>query len=73
MAESITKVLLSGSTNGKGTLVWGTTSGSSVAVHTAYNSTTIIDETWVWAVNTGTNPVKLTLEWGETTVPNGNI
>lgn len=43
------------------------------AVHTASTTTTTIDEIWLYAVNTSTSAVKLTVEWGETTAPDGNI
>jgi len=43
------------------------------AVHTASTTSTTIDEIWIYAVNTSTSAVKLTIEWGETTAPDGNI
>jgi hypothetical protein len=43
------------------------------AIHTASTTTTTIDEIWLYAVNTSTSTVKLTLEWGEGTSPNGHI
>lgn len=43
------------------------------AIHTASTTTTTIDEIWLYAVNTSTSAVKLTVEWGETTAPDGNI
>jgi hypothetical protein len=70
---TFTKQLLSGSTNGKGILVSGTTSGAAVTVHTAVTGTSSIDEIWIYAHNTSATAVKLTVEWGETTAPNGNI
>jgi hypothetical protein len=42
-------------------------------VHTCSATATDIDEIWLYAVNTSTASVKLTIEWGETTAPNGNI
>ena len=70
---TFTKQLLSGSTNGKAIKVSGTTSGSSVTVHTAVTGTSSIDEVWLYAHNTSSTAVKLTVEWGETTAPDGNI
>ena len=43
------------------------------AIHTASSTTTTIDEIWLYAVNTSTSSVKLTIEWGEATAPDGNI
>ncbi len=65
-----TKHILSGSTDGKGILI---TSGSTpgTTIHTA--DATSLDEIWVYAVNSSAGNVKLTIEWGEDTAPNGNI
>lgn len=65
-----TKHILSGSTDGKGILI---TSGSTpgTIIHTA--DETALDEIWVYAVNSSLVSVKLTIEWGEDTAPNGNI
>jgi len=68
--STFTKLKLSGSTDGKGIKVSGSATPG-INIHTA--SATDLDEVWVYAVNTTSSSVKLTLEWGETTVPNGNI
>ena len=65
-----TKQLLSGSTDGKGILVVATATAGTI-IHTADGSA--LDEIWVYAVNSSSSSVKLTLEWGEATAPNGNI
>lgn len=70
---TFSKQLLSGSTNGKGIKVSGTTSGAAVTIHTAASGTSTIDEVWVYAHNTSSTAVKLTLEWGETAAPDGHI
>jgi len=70
--STFTPVLLSGSTNGKGILV-AATATPGTTVHTAVTGTSNIDEIYVYAVNTSASAVKLTLEWGEATAPNGNI
>lgn len=57
---------------GLGVLVVATATAGTV-VHTAANVATTIDEIWLYAVNTHTSSIKLTIEWGETTEPNGNI
>ena len=49
------------------------TATAGTAIHTASTTTTTIDEIWLYAVNTSTSSVKLTIEWGEATVPDGNI
>ena len=66
------KELLSGSTNGKGIKVVSTSSAGTL-LHTAVSGTTDIDEVWLYAVNSSASSVKLTLEWGEATAPDGNI
>lgn len=70
---TFSKNLLSGSTNGKAILVSGTATASANTIHTAVSGTSSLDEIWLYAVNTSTTAVKLTIEWGETTAPNGNI
>lgn len=67
-----TKQVLSGSTDGKGILV-AATATAGTTLHTGSTTTTTLDEVWLYAVNTSTSSVKLTIEWGETTAPNGNI
>ena len=49
------------------------TATAGTAVHTASTTTTTIDEIWLYAVNSSASDVKLTIEWGEATAPNGNI
>ena len=69
--QTYTKNKLSASTNGKGILVVATAS-TGTTIHTAVSGTTSFDEIWIYAYNGHTATVILTLEWGETTVPNGN-
>ena len=66
------KELLSGSTQGKGILV-AADETPGTTIHTAVSGTTDIDEIWLYGVNTHSADIKLTLEWGEATEPNGNI
>lgn len=73
MAQTVTKALLSGSTNGKGIKVTGTSTAATVTVHTAVAGASSMDEVWIYAYNGHTATVTLTLEWGEATVPDGNI
>lgn len=49
------------------------TATAGTAIHTASATATTIDEIWLYAVNTSTAAVKLTIEWGEATAPDGNI
>lgn len=67
-----TKTILSGSTDGKGILVAATATAGTL-LHTGSTTTTTLDEVWLYAVNSSTSAVKLTIEWGEATAPNGNI
>jgi len=66
------KRLLSGSTQGKGIKVAATGTAGDL-VHAAVAGTSNIDEIWLYAVNSSGSSVKLTLEWGEATAPDGNI
>jgi len=67
---TFSKQLLSGSTDGKQIKV-AATSTPGTTIHTAH--ATSKDEIWLWCVNSSTSPVKLTVEWGEATAPDGNI
>jgi hypothetical protein len=69
---TFSKDKLSGSTNGKGILVAATATAGTL-VHFPPISGTFTDEIWLYAVNTSASDVKLTIEWGEATAPNGNI
>jgi len=69
---TFSKQILSGSTDGKGVLVVATATAGTL-IHTASTSTSVLDEVWLYAVNTSASDVKLTIEWGEATAPNGNI
>lgn len=60
-----TKLLLSGSTNGKLIRVTGTTTGAAVTLHTAH--ATDMDEVYLEATNDSINDVILTIEFGGTT------
>lgn len=57
---------------GLGILV-AATATAGTPIHTASTVSTTIDEVWLYAVNTHSSSIKLTLEWGEATEPNGNI
>ena len=69
---TFTKSILSGSTDGKAILVAATATPGTL-IHTGSTTTTTLHEVWLYAVNTSASNVKLTVEWGEATAPNGNI
>lgn len=62
---TFTKVLLSGSTNGKAIKVTATSSTGDT-IHTVTSGTAALEEVWLYATNTSTAQT-LTLEWGGTT------
>lgn len=66
------KLKLSGSTNGLGIKVVQTATAGTT-IHTAVSGTTDLDEIWLYCVNSSATSVKLTIEWGEATAPDGNI
>lgn len=72
---TFTKKKLSGSTDGLAIKVTGTSTAATVTVHTAVAGTTagVFDEIWLYANNTTSSAVKLTLEWGTATATDGNI
>lgn len=72
MATTLTKEKLSGSTNGKAIKV-AATATTGTTIHTAIAGTADWDEVWMYAVNTSSSAVKLTLEYGTTTAADGNI
>ena len=69
---TFSKQLLSGSTNGKAIKV-AQTATAGTTIHTAVSGTSSLDEIWLYAHNSSAATVKLTLEWGEATAPDGNI
>jgi len=69
---TFTKTLLSGSTDGKAIKVVQTATAGTT-IHTAVSGTASFDEVWLYAHNSSAATVKLTLEWGEATAPDGNI
>ena len=69
---TFSKQLLSGSTNGKAIKV-AQTATAGTTIHTAVSGTSSFDEIWLYAHNSSAATVKLTLEWGEATAPDGNI
>jgi len=67
---AITKLKLSGSTDGRMVKVAATASAGTT-IHTAHASS--LDEVWLWAVNSDTTARKLTIEFGGTSSPDDLI
>jgi acyl-coenzyme A thioesterase PaaI-like protein len=66
------KQILSGSTDGKGILVTATATAGTV-IHTGSTTATVLDEVWLYAVNTSASAVKLTVEYGGVSSPADHI
>jgi hypothetical protein len=69
---TFSKVLLSGSVNGRQVKILTTTTPGT-AIHQAVSGTTSLDELWLWASNSDTVERLLTLQWGGTTSPDDII
>lgn len=69
---TFSKQLLSGSTGGRLVKV-AATSTPGTTVHATGTSSSIIDELWLYAVNSSTSDVKLTIEYGDTSSPDDLI
>lgn len=69
---TFSKERLSGSTNGRMVLVAATATAGTL-IHATGTSATIIDEVWLYAVNSSASNVKLTVEYGGVTDPNDLI
>lgn len=67
---AITKLKLSGSTDGRPIKV-AATATAGTTIHTAH--ATNLDEVWLWASNTDASSRKLTIELGGTTSPDDLI
>ena len=62
---TFSKTLLSGSTNGASILVSASATPGTI-IHTAQSGTSGLDEVWLYADNSSTSAVKLTVEFGGT-------
>jgi hypothetical protein len=69
---TFSKQLLSGSTGGRQIKV-AATATAGTTIHATGTSSTIIDEVWLYAVNSDTTDRKLTIEYGGTTAPDDLI
>ncbi len=66
------RLLLSGSTNGRAVPV-AATSTPGTTIHTAVTGTTSFDEVYAWAVNVTASPINLTIEWGGVLAPGDHL
>lgn len=66
------KQLLSGSTQGRAIKVAATASVGTT-IHTTGTSSSIIDEVWLYAYNSSSGPVTLTIQYGGTTAVDNDI
>lgn len=69
---TFSKELLSGSTNGRPIKI-GATATPGTLIHTTSSTAGVVDEVWLYATNTGTNTVVLTVEFGGTSDPDDLI
>lgn len=69
---TLTKEFFSSSSNGLPIKITSTSTAGN-AIHTVPAGTTGRDEIWLYATNTGSTNVKLTVEFGDTTAPDHNI
>ncbi len=69
MAATYSKLPLSASVNGQQIKIGATTSGSATPIHTAINSTSSLDEIWLYAYNESTSSIVTSVLWGNTTEP----
>lgn len=69
---SYSKQKLSGSTNGRGIKVVATAS-TGTTIHATGTSSTNLDEIWLFATNTDTSAIALTIQFGGTTATDDDI
>lgn len=67
--SSIESLFLSGSTNGRGIKVTGTSAATADTLHTATNTANTVDQVWLFAANQSSANLTLTLCLGGTTDP----
>jgi len=68
------KVLLSGSTQGKAIKIAATTSGSAgTTIHATGTSSSVEDEVWLYAYNSSSAVIVLTVQWGGVTAVDNEI
>jgi hypothetical protein len=67
------KLKLGASTNGRPIKVDQTAIATGTTIHTGSTTTTTYDEIWLYAMNSSTASVKLTIGWGGTSDPDDLI
>ena len=72
MATTVSRIPLSGSTNGRGIKV-AATSSAGTTIHTATSSATDCDVITLYAYNSSASAVTLTVQWGGTTSVDDDI
>jgi hypothetical protein len=72
MPQTITRIPLSGSTDGRGVKV-AATSSAGTTIHTATSSASDCDVITIYAYNSSASAVNLTLQWGGTTSVDDDI
>ena len=74
MAVTVSRIPFSGSTDGKGIKITQTaTAGDIIHTATSESGAGDADEIWIYAYNSHSADVTLTLEWGGTSAPDDNI
>lgn len=69
---AISPILLTGSTNGRQIKVVAVATPGT-AIHTAVTGAASFDEIWLWATNSSTATVKVTIEFGGVSAPDDTI
>jgi hypothetical protein len=72
MPTTVSRIPLSGSTHGRAIKIAATASAGTT-VHTATSSTTDCDVVTLYAYNSSSSAVNLTLQWGGTSTPDDDI
>ena len=72
MANAVTVLPLSGSTQGQAVKVVATSTPGTL-IHTTGTSLTVLDQIWLYAFNSDTLARTLTIEFGGATAPDQNI
>jgi hypothetical protein len=72
MPTIVSRIPLSGSTHGRGIKVAATAS-TGTTIHTATSSTSDCDVVTLYAYNSSSGAVNLTLQWGGTSTPDDDI
>lgn len=74
MANDYQKIRLSGTTNGEAKKIAATaTPGDTLHTATSDNTDNIYDEIWLWAYNSSSSAILLTIEFGGAAAPDQNI